>query len=62
MKSSRRSSPNYFRPAQIVKHRCPKCRTPMWLARIEPDEPNYDRRTYECLECTRSITEVVKYR
>ena len=34
----------------------------MWLARIEPDEPNYDRRTYECLECTRSITEVVKYR
>jgi transposase-like protein len=42
--------------------RCPNCGTPMWLARIEPDEPNHDRRTYECPECDRSITEVVKYK
>ena len=33
---------------QIPHPNCPKCGTPMWLARIEPDEPNYDRRTYEC--------------
>ena len=41
---------------------CPKCGTPMWLTRIEPDEPDHDRRTYECPECDHSITEVVKYK
>jgi transposase-like protein len=46
---------------QIVNPDCPKCGTPMWLARIEPDEPNYDRRTYECPECDYSITKIVKY-
>jgi transposase-like protein len=41
---------------------CPKCGLPMWLARIEPDKPDYDRRTFECPECDHSLTEVVKYR
>jgi predicted RNA-binding Zn-ribbon protein involved in translation (DUF1610 family) len=41
---------------------CPNCGTLMWLARIEPDEPDHDRRTYECPECDSSITEVVKYK
>ena len=47
---------------QIPHPDCPKCGTPMWLARIEPDEPNYDRRTYECAECDHSTTVVVKYK
>ena len=47
---------------QIPHPNCPKCGTSMWLARIEPDEPNYDRRTYECPECDHSITEIVKYK
>jgi hypothetical protein len=34
----------------------------MWLARIEPHERDLDRRTCECAECDRSITEVVKYK
>jgi len=40
---------------------CPNCGTRMWLARIEPDEPGYERRTFECPECDHLMTEVVKY-
>ena len=29
---------------------CPNCGTRMWLARIEPDEPSYETRTFECPE------------
>ena len=46
---------------KVLAH-CPKCGTPMWLARIEPDEPDHDRRTYECAECDHSTTVVVKYK
>jgi hypothetical protein len=38
---------------------CPTCGTRMWIARIEPDEPGYDRRTFECPECDRELVEVV---
>jgi hypothetical protein len=41
---------------------CPTCGARMWIARIEPDEPGYDRRTFECPECDRELVEVVKYR
>ncbi len=35
----------------------------MWLARVEPDEPGYDRREFECPECDHSmIIEIVKYK
>ena len=34
----------------------------MWLARIEPDGSNHDRRTFECPHCDHSITEIVKYK
>jgi hypothetical protein len=34
----------------------------MWIARIEPDEPGHDRRTFECPECDHTIIEVVKYK
>lgn len=41
---------------------CPKCAQLMWLALIEPDKPNRDRRTFECWECDYTETIVVKYR
>jgi hypothetical protein len=34
----------------------------MWLACIEPDEPDYDKRTFECPVCPNVIVQVVKYR
>jgi len=45
-----------------VRPACPKCGTRMWLARLDPDETGYGRRTFECPECDHSITEVVKYK
>ena len=41
---------------------CPKCAQQMWLARIEPDKPDHDQRTFECWECDYRETFVVKYR
>jgi hypothetical protein len=41
--------------------KCPNCGAPMWLSRIEPDEPNHHLRTFECPQCDHSHTEVVKY-
>ena len=41
---------------------CPVCGTRMWLARIEPDIPDHDKRTLECPECDYAIIEVVKYK
>jgi hypothetical protein len=34
----------------------------MWLARIEPDEPGRDKRTFECLQCNNLVSQIVKYR
>jgi hypothetical protein len=34
----------------------------MWLARIEPDKPDHDRRIFECPSCEKVVSEVVKYR
>jgi hypothetical protein len=34
----------------------------MWLACIEPDEPDYDKRTFECPVCPNITVMVVKYR
>jgi hypothetical protein len=45
----------------IAAQRCPKRGTQMWLARIEPDSQNHDRRTCEYPACDHSMTEVVKY-
>jgi hypothetical protein len=39
---------------------CPKCAQFMWLARIEPDKPDHDRRTFECRDCDYTKTVVVK--
>ena len=31
----------------------------MWLARIEPDRPDHDKRTFECQACGKITSEVV---
>jgi hypothetical protein len=41
---------------------CPRCGKPMHLARIEPDKPEHDRRTFQCETCGEPLSEVVKYR
>jgi hypothetical protein len=45
----------------IVRPPCGKCGNRMMLARIEPDAPGYDRRTFECPICDHSEAVVVKY-
>jgi transposase-like protein len=39
---------------------CPRCGTRMLLARIFPDRPGYNRRTYECPRCEYDLTEIVR--
>jgi hypothetical protein len=34
----------------------------MWLTRIEPDKPDYEKRTFECKACGGTTVEIVKYR
>jgi len=34
----------------------------MLLARIEPDTPGHDRRTFECRQCENSETVLVNFR
>jgi hypothetical protein len=53
-----------FDPARLVLDlpTCPKCGAKMWLARIEPDAPGHDKRTYECPTCENVVSETVKYR
>jgi hypothetical protein len=33
----------------------------MMLARIDPEKPGYDKRTFECPSCEASVSKVVKY-
>jgi len=40
---------------------CPECGWLMWLAHIEPDKPDCDKRTFECPRCQHVETVVVKY-
>ena len=56
-----------FQPATpesnaIVRPPCSKCGTTMMLARIEPDAPGRDLRTFECPKCENSESTVVKFR
>lgn len=54
---------HFIPPTQTVEHpKCSKCGAQMWLARIEPEKPDHDRRTFECPECESTQIEVVKYR
>jgi RNase P subunit RPR2 len=42
-------------PRTILRPACPKCSTPMNLARIAPDEEGIEDRLFECPNC--GITE-----
>jgi predicted RNA-binding Zn-ribbon protein involved in translation (DUF1610 family) len=51
-----------FDPRKPTPERpCPKCGAQMRLAWIEPDKPDYDRRTFECPKCAHEEIVVVKY-
>jgi hypothetical protein len=41
---------------------CERCGSIMLLTKIEPDKPDYDRRTFDCIECNDTVVEIVKYR
>ena len=49
-------------PGALQRPGCPRCGEVMWLAYIEPDKPDHDKRTFECPRCQHEITDVVKYR
>jgi predicted RNA-binding Zn-ribbon protein involved in translation (DUF1610 family) len=59
MSAAMRSSHFIASNLDVMRPECPKCGTRMWLARIEPDEPGYDRRKFECPECDHELVEVV---
>jgi hypothetical protein len=44
----------------ILRPPCPKCGTKMHLARIEPEKPGYETRTFECPNCEHSLSIVAK--
>ena len=41
---------------------CEFCKSQMWLACIEPYEPNHDKRTFECPVCPNVTVRIVRYR
>jgi len=47
------NSPDIERPT------CPACGQLMWIARISPDAPGYDKRTFDCPVCEISQIAVV---
>jgi RNase P subunit RPR2 len=49
-------------PNPIQRVICPKCRSPMWLTRIEPYLSDRDMRTFECDGCGQLEMIAVKYR
>ena len=34
----------------------------MMLSRIEPDKPDHDKRSFECVNCGNEHSEVVKFK
>jgi hypothetical protein len=55
----------HFDPGQqpeIAHPTCDTCGAPMWLMRIEPAEPDHDRRTFECKACSNTVVTIVKYK
>jgi uncharacterized paraquat-inducible protein A len=53
----------YFADSPVttsVRPVCSKCGIPMWLTRIQPDQPGYARRSFECPRCHHQMTEVIE--
>ena len=46
----------------LMRPLCTNCCAKMRLVSIEPEKPNYDRRTFECRQCSRSHSIIVKYK
>jgi hypothetical protein len=46
----------------IDRPRCETCGALTWLASIEPEEPDYDRRFFECPRCQHVMIRICKYR
>jgi predicted RNA-binding Zn-ribbon protein involved in translation (DUF1610 family) len=46
----------------IAYPNCPACGEQMFLARIEPDRPDHDKRKFECPRCHHEVIEIVKYK
>jgi len=46
----------------IVRPVCSRCEAQTMLSRIEPDKPDHDKRSFECIKCGNEHTEVVKYK
>jgi len=57
-----RKSPSLVPSAGVLVRSCPICDGQMFLRRIDPDKPDYDRRTFECAMCDHIEITVVKYR
>ena len=54
-----------FYPSErpVQQKRCHVCALPMLVSHIEPDDqPDHDKRTFECTKCGFSETVVVKFR
>lgn len=49
-------------PKPIERPPCPLCGAEMFLARIEPDKPDHDKRTFACTKCAHEAIVVVKYK
>jgi hypothetical protein len=41
---------------------CLICGSQMWLARIEPERPTHDKRTFECPACETSEIALVEFK
>ena len=54
--------PATFYSASIIRPVCSRCNAQMMLARIEPDKPDHDKRTFECPNCGNELTETVKFK
>jgi hypothetical protein len=50
-------NPLDFKFVDNLRPSCSKCGRPLILTRIEPEEPDYDLRTYYCATC--KDTEVI---
>ena len=46
----------------IARPECPTCTAHMYLARIEPEKPGYDLRTFECPMCQHVERAVVQFK
>ena len=46
----------------IVHPRCAKCGAPMWLTRLEPDGPGWEKHTFECQACQNEAIDIVRSR